>query len=134
MEKISSKTNALTWFEIPVVDMKRARKFYESILDIKMETMDMPGNEEETVFFPRQPDTIMAQSGVLSGSLVKSKRLKPSADGPLIYLNAYPSIDKVIGKVESSGGKIVSPKMEIPAGMIAVFLDTEGNRLALHGE
>jgi predicted enzyme related to lactoylglutathione lyase len=134
MEKLSDKTNALTWFEIPVVDMKRARTFYEMILDIKLETMSMPKSDEETVFFPRQPDTIMAQSGVLSGALVKSNRLKPSADGPLIYLNAYPSIDKVIDKIELAGGKILAPKMKIPAGMIAVFLDTEGNRLALHAE
>lgn len=74
----------------------------------------------------------MAKSGILSGSLVKSNRIQPSANGPLIYLNAYPSIQKVIDRIEPAGGKVVMNKTEIPAGMIAVFTDTEGNKLALH--
>ena len=132
LKKLSAETNALTWFEIPVTDMQRARAFYETILDIKMENMDQGNSPEETVFFPRKPDTIMAQSGILSGALVKADRLKPGQDGPLIYLNAPPSIDNVINKIEAAGGKIIAPKSKIPAGMIAVFTDTEGNKLALH--
>ena len=88
IKKLSAENNAITWFEIPVVDIDRARTFYESILDIKMETMENGNPEEKTVFFPRKPKTIMAKSGILSGCLVKSKRLKPSINGPLIYLNA----------------------------------------------
>lgn len=132
IKKISAESNAITWFEIPVVDIDRARTFYESILKIKMETIEKGNPEEETVFFPRKPNTIMAKSGILSGCLVKSKRLKPSINGPLIYLNAYPSIQKVIDRIEPAGGKLVMNKTEIPAGMIAVFIDTEGNKVALH--
>jgi predicted enzyme related to lactoylglutathione lyase len=132
IQKINAKTNVLTWFEIPVKNMERAQTFYETILDIKMETMD--NQKEETVFFPRLPDTIMAQSGILSGALVKSERLKPSVNGPLVYLNAYPSIDAVIARIKQAGGEIIAKKTKIPAGFIAVFHDTEGNRLALHAE
>jgi len=132
MKKLSADSNALTWFEIPVSNMQRARKFYETILDIKMETMPDNNPEEQTVFFPRKPGTIMAKSGILSGCLVKAKRVKPSSSGPLIYLNAYPSIQKVIDRIVPAGGKIVMNKTEIPAGMIAVFKDTEGNQPALH--
>ena len=131
-EKLSAETNALTWFEIPVTNMERARAFYETILNIKMETMEGGDPKEATVFFPRKPKTIMAKSGILSGALVKAKRLKPSASGPLIYLNAYPSIQKVIDRVVPAGGRIVMAKTEIPAGMIAVIKDTEGNQVALH--
>jgi len=132
IQKINPKTNVLTWFEIPVNDMQRAKTFYETVLDIKMETL---GNQqEETVFFPRLPDTIMAQSGILSGALVKAERLKPSLHGPLIYLNAYPAIDDVIQRIKPAGGELLAEKTKIPAGFIAVFKDTEGNRLALHAE
>ena len=132
MQKINPKTNVLTWFEIPVNDMQRAKTFYETVLDIKMETL---GNQqEEMVFFPRLPDTIMAQSGILSGALVKSDQLKPSLNGPLIYLNAYPAIDDVIQRIKPAGGELLAEKTKIPAGFIAVFKDTEGNRLALHAE
>ena len=132
IQKLSADTNALTWFEIPVENMQRARKFYETILDIKMETMGKDTPEEQTIFFPRKPDTIMALSGILSGALVKSARIKPGQDGPLIYLNANPSIQTVIDKIEPAGGKLIAPKIKIPAGLIAVFLDTEGNKMALH--
>lgn len=132
IKKLSADSNAITWFEIPVTNLERARKFYEFIFSIKMETMEGGNPEEKTVFFPRKPKTIMAKSGIVSGCLVKAKRLKPSSKGPLIYLNAYPSIQKVIDKIELSGGKLFMDKTEIPAGMIAVFIDTEGNKLALH--
>lgn len=132
IKKLSADSNAITWFEIPVTNLERARTFYETILNIKMETMEEGSPDEKTVFFPRKPKTIMAKSGILSGCLVKSKRIKPSANGPLIYLNAYPSIQKVIDKIVPAGGKIIMDKTEIPAGMIAVFIDTEGNKLALH--
>lgn len=131
LQKLSADNNALTWFEIPVEDIQRAQKFYETILDIKLETVK--GNPaEETLFFPRKPDTIMATSGILSGALVKSERMKPGQDGPLIYLNASPSIQNVLDKVEAAGGKIVAPVTKISAGLIAVFIDSEGNKLALH--
>ena len=34
--------NAISWFEIPAVDLDRAQKFYEAIFDIKMVPLDMP--------------------------------------------------------------------------------------------
>jgi len=134
IHKLSAKSNAITWFEIPVTDIKRAWKFYETILDIKLETMDGGNPAEETVFFPRLPDTIMALSGVVSGALVKADRIQPSANGPLIYLNAFPSIQEVIDRVEPAGGKVIMPRTKIPAGHIAVITDTEGNKLGLHAE
>jgi uncharacterized protein len=134
MKKINPKTNVLTWFEIPAKDLKRARSFYETVLDIEMETMDMGPSGEEAVFFPRLPKTIMAQSGILSGAIVKKKHLKPSLNGPLIYLNSYPSVQKVLSRVKKAGGSIVQPKVKIPAGNIAVIIDTEGNKVALHSK
>ena len=131
LKKISAKTNAVNWFEIPVTNIERAKKFYETILAIKMITPKTEDGRDEMVLFPRLPDTIMALSGILSGCLVKSKKSKPSKEGMLIYLNASPSIQKVIDKIESAGGKILLPKTKIPAGLISIFTDTEGNRVGL---
>ncbi len=134
MQKINEQSNVITWFEIPVTDSNRARKFYETILDIKMNTQYMEETKEEATFFPSVPGIIQATSGRVTGVLVKNERSKPSREGTLVYLNAYPSIQTVIDKIESAGGKVLVPKTKIIAGYISVFIDTEGNRVALHAE
>lgn len=130
LQKMNAETNALNWFEIPVTDIDRAKIFYETILDIEMKTQK--SGEEQMAFFPRIPDTLMAMSGIASGALVKSDRLKPSMNGTLIYLNATPTLQIVIDKIEPAGGKILLPRTKIPAGYISIFSDTEGNKVAIH--
>ncbi|MEP7109313.1 MAG: VOC family protein [Ferruginibacter sp.] len=131
MEKISANTNALNWFEIPVTDMVRAKKFYETLLDIEMMTQEMNGIEMS--FFPFDP---AMQNGKVSGALTyhKDGNIKPGADGPVIYLNANPAIQPVVDKIETAGGKVIMPKTHISeeVGYMAFFVDTEGNRMALH--
>jgi predicted enzyme related to lactoylglutathione lyase len=72
----------------------------------------------------------------VGGALVFSHGFHtPSAsDGPLIYLNGNPDVQNVLNKIEAAGGKIVVPKTQISPeyGYMAVFIDTEGNRVALH--
>ena len=122
-------THAISWFEIPVSDLDRAQKFYETIFDMQMIPMDMP-NIKMRMF----PITDM-QTGV-GGALCYSPGFYKSSatDGPLIYLNANPDVQIVLGKVEAAGGKIMVPKTLISddIGHMGVFEDTEGNRIALH--
>ena len=82
MEKISANTNALNWFEIPVTDTERAKKFYETIFDIKMETNEMMGMEMTSF-----PYDMPSNSGRISGALVKGPMHKPAMDGAVVYLN-----------------------------------------------
>ncbi len=131
--KIDAHTNVITWFEIPVTDTSRAKKFYETILDIDMRTVQA-GDDEELTFFPSDPDVIQATSGRVTGVLTKSPQAKPGAEGVLVYLNAYPEIQAVLNKVVPAGGEIITPKHLIKAGYIAVIRDTEGNRIGLHAE
>jgi predicted enzyme related to lactoylglutathione lyase len=128
MEKISPNTNALNWFEIPATDTARAKKFYETIFDVQMETQEMMGME--MTMFPYD----MGQSGKVSGALVKSDMHKPGMDGAIIYLNANPSIQTVLDKIEPAGGKVLMPRTLIneQIGYMAFFTDSEGNRMALH--
>ena len=121
--------NAVSWFEIPATDLERAQKFYETIFAIDMIPMDMP--DMRMRMFPI--DDMMTGIG---GALVESNGFHKSSatDGPLIYLNANPDLQLVLDKIEIAGGKITMPKTEISPehGFMAVFKDTEGNRMALH--
>lgn len=125
MEKLSATTNALNWFEIPVTDAERAKKFYETIFNIEMFKMDMMGME--MIMFPSQPPT----SG---GALVKSPNHIPSTTGSIVYLNANPDLQFVLDRIEKAGGKITMPKTNIDpdTGNMAFFMDTEGNLVGLH--
>lgn len=132
LTKINETTNVITWFEIPVSDMDRAKKFYENILDIEM--VHKTDGDEEGAFFPFNPDVIQATSGRVTGVLSKSETNRPSANGTVVYINASPNIQSVLDKVEKAGGKVITPKMQIPAGFIAIIMDTEGNKVGLHAE
>lgn len=132
LKKIDAQTNVITWFEIPVLDIARAKKFYETILDIEM--VKRKDGDNEAVFFPYNPDVIQATSGRVTGVLSKSNRNKPSENGTIIYINASPHLQTVLDKVERAGGKILSPAIKIPPGYIAVILDSEGNKVGLHAE
>jgi uncharacterized protein len=134
MQRLIEQTNAINWFQIPVLETNRAKKFYETILDIEMKTQNIPEMDEELTFFPFEPGVIRATSGRVSGALAKNKRSKPSMDGITVYLNANPPIQTVIDKIEPAGGKILLPKTKINAGYFSVFIDTEGNRVGLHAE
>jgi predicted enzyme related to lactoylglutathione lyase len=121
--------NAISWFELPAIDLDRAQKFYETIFGFSLIPMDTP--KIQMRMFPIQDQ----QNGV-GGALCKTDGFhKPSAtEGPLIYFNANPDVQRVLDKVEEAGGKIIVPKTEISPeyGHMAVFIDCEGNRVALH--
>jgi len=132
LKKIDEQTNVLTWFEIPVSDIDRAKTFYETILDIEM-VIQADGNNE-AVFFPFNPNVVQATSGRVTGVLSRTERNSPSSNGTVVYINASPSIQTVLDKVEKAGGKVIVPRTKMPAGFIAIIIDTEGNKVGLHAE
>lgn len=134
LKKISQETNVLTWFEIPVQDTGRAKKFYETILDIEMTTRLFAETGEELTFFPYNPDVIQATSGRVTGVLTKTDTNRPSDKGTLVYINASPDLQFVLDRVEKAGGKIAMPKTRMHFGSIAIIVDSEGNRIGLHAE
>ena len=120
--------NAISWFEIPSTDLPRAQKFYETIFGITLNPLDVANIKMR--MFPL--DDMMNEVG---GAIVYNEFYKPSAtDGPLIYLNGNPDVQIILDKIEAAGGKILVPKTEISPdyGHMAMFLDIEGNRIALH--
>ncbi len=121
-------TNAISWFEIPTKDLSRAQAFYEAIFDIKMAPLDTP--QIKMRMFPLQDPMGVGGALVYNDQFYKSS----STDGPLVYLNANPDVQLTLDKIEAAGGKILMPKTMISPeyGHMAMFLDTEGNRVALH--
>ena len=120
--------NAVGWFEIPVKDMQRAMKFYEAVLNIKLERHQM--GELDMAWFPMAHGAAGA-----AGSLVKHDQwYTPSKDGVLIYfISPTGDLNKDQTQIEKSGGHVAVPRKSIGEhGFIAVFVDTEGNRVAMH--
>ena len=119
-------THALDWFEIPVRDLSRAQAFYETLLGttLRRETI----GESSLALFP------YAQTGVGGCLIAGPGAPQPSADGSLVYLNAAPSLDAVLARVEAAGGRITTPKVQLPGdmGVFAHVADSEGNRIGLH--
>lgn len=118
-------TNALNWFEIPVADMERALKFYNTILGADMSAIEpMPGFQMAML-----PAT---QEGV-GGGIVHGEGYAPSQTGTVVYLNGGDDLSGVLGKVEGAGGQVVLPKTSIGEnGFMAYFIDSEGNKVGLH--
>lgn len=115
------------WFEIPVADMARAKKFYDSVFDISISIHDLEGLKMG--WFPNDPEKKGA-----TGSLVKHEMYQSSASyGPLIYFSCK-DVEAELSRVESAGGSIIRPKSMIGDnhGFMALIKDTEGNRIALH--
>ncbi len=123
------KNNAVTWFEIPVASMDRAVKFYETVFGVKL-YVDQFG-PVLMGWFPHDP-----KKPGSSGSLVYNEDFyKPSTDGTLVY---FSSLDVAIevGRIKDAGGKVIQGKTLISddIGYMALFIDTEGNRVALHSK
>ena len=122
MKKIK---NSLNWFEIPVIDFERARKFYGEIYDFDMPSVTM--GENVLGFFPVQPKHI-------GGAIIKGEGCSPSQDGTLVYLNGGDDLNEILARVEEAGGQVIAEKTSISAdhGFFALFIDSEGNKVALH--
>ena len=119
--------HAVAWFEIPATDLSRARKFYETIFGIELTEMTM-ANDLKMAMFP-------TEEGTIGGALCMHKDFyHPSQEGTTVYLNAGPDLQDVLSKVDGTGGKVIVPKTQITPeyGYMAVFIDCEGNRIALH--
>src|SRR4030095_1463506 len=121
MSKLEKKQSAsIAWFEIPVDNVDRAKKFYGELFAWKIERFPGPqdywhidtGGADET------PD----------GALKKRKR----PEEPIINYVSVNSVDKYADKIAKLGGKICMAKTAVPQmGYFAVCQDTEGNSFGI---
>lgn len=119
------QNNPVIWFEIYVQDMERAKRFYESVFQVKLERLNAPGLEVWA--FPMERDKTGA-----SGALVKMEGAPSGANSTLVYFHS-PDCSVEAARVVKSGGRIQREKMSIGQyGFIALAYDTEGNMFGLH--
>lgn len=120
--------NMVGWFEIPVEDMDRAKIFYEAVFKVEIQIQEF--GDTLMGWFPWDH----AKPGA-SGSLIQNKDwYKPSnVAGVLVYFNSE-DVQNELDRIGSAGGRILKPKTLISPdiGYMGLFMDTEGNRIALH--
>lgn len=122
--KEQQRQNAVVWFEIPAADLTRATAFYEQILQMKMRPYQGVGAKMN--LFPYSEPAI-------GGAVIESAAAE-AGRGSVLYLNADPSLDAVLARIEPAGGSILLGRTELPPGMgvFAQIKDTEGNAVGLH--
>ena len=121
---MASPKSAINWFEIPVVDFERAKKFYETVLGGEIKVMEM--GDTKWGFLPHD-------QGATGGAIVKGSDYTPSDKGTLVYLNGGDDLSPALGRVGPAGGEVLAEKVGIGEnGFMATFRDLEGNKVALH--
>ena len=115
----------INWIEIPVNDLSRARKFYETVFQFTI--VDLKVGDEVYPCFPNK------KGDGFTGALIQNKVTAPGNRGPLVYFISYGNMDSMLDRIKMAGGKIIEPKKEIAPGFgyYAIFEDSEGNLLAL---
>jgi len=125
------KSNPITWFEIYVQDMPRAKAFYEAVFQCELNPLPNPNQEAlpelEMVMFPSSMESYGA-----TGSLVKMAGCPSGGNSTLVYF-ACEDCAVEAARAAANGGSIFKEKMSIGEyGFIALVFDTEGNMIGLH--
>ncbi len=118
--------NIVTWFEIPVTDMQRAKDFYSAVMETGFEDNNMDGFKM-AIFDHENP--------AVSGMLVEAEGYEPSKTGAVIYLNGGDDLSTPLDRAVQNGAEILVPKTAInegECGYFAQFSDSEGNRVGLY--
>lgn len=124
-----------SYVAIPSIDFERAFKFYHAITDGLIEK-NTNAPFPMAYFIDKDYNYVghlfqLPQMKLADGTVVD---LKPSSDGAIIYMEMAKDLNETLEKITKAGGKILMPKTLIGPGKgyWALFLDTEGNKLALH--
>lgn len=121
---MTTKKDALNWFELYVTDFDRAKRFYEAILQIQIQEAKC---ESRMGMFPYD------NANGVGGAITQMAGFSPGAGGTIVYLNVEGDLDGVIQRIPAAGGSILKPRMSIGEhGFIAILKDSEGNSVGLH--
>jgi predicted enzyme related to lactoylglutathione lyase len=112
------KPGGIVHVEFHVKEPKKLEAFYGSLFGWKFQ--EVPGMNYSL---------FQAPSGPGGGVGTMQPGNWPSGIINYIFVD---SVEKYEGRIKKAGGKIISPKMEIPGqGWFAVFEDPSGTRMAL---
>ena len=119
--------NPLRWFEIATADLDRAVAFYQDIFAIELRR-ETCGDIAMAIFPYAEPYP--------SGALVAMPQLQPRDNGTLVYLDGGADLNVVLARIPAAGGQVVMAKTDLgkDIGHIALFIDSEGNRVGLYSK
>ncbi len=119
------QANPVSWFEIYVQDMSRARAFYGAVLGVAIEKL--PGVDLEMYALPMDEKSYGA-----GGALVRHPDMPSGGNSTVVYF-ACEDCGVHAARVVPAGGKIMQEKFSIGAyGFIALAFDPDGNLFGLH--
>jgi predicted enzyme related to lactoylglutathione lyase len=107
--------------------MKRARTFYESVFETRLQQLKAPFPSIELWAFTMEQNSYGAP-----GALVKMEGVEPGGSGTIVYFHC---LDCAVeeSRVAGAGGRVDRSKMSIGEyGFISMVVDTEGNLIGLH--
>lgn len=124
------KKNRVVHFEIQADDLERAKNFYTKAFGWNIKKiMDADPKDKDSMDYWGVTTGPKEELGINGGLYERSKDNKLYTYDCTIEVE---NLDKAIDDVKKNGGKIDSPKMEIPdVGWFARAKDTEGNMFGL---
>ena len=124
MSDNGQRQDVVVWFEIPANDFDRAADFYETIFDTKLNRSEYQGRSMGV--FPYEMSDV--------GGCIMQEPDQAAGAGTVVYLNCNGRLDEIAGRVEDAGGKLLTPRVDLPGEMGAIYqiADSEGNRVGLH--
>ncbi len=116
--------NMAVWFELPAMEFNRAVKFYQDVFEVDLTRQDM--DNMTMALFPYDQTSV-------SGALVMAEGYKPNSEGGIVYLNGGDDLSRPLQRVTGAGGEVIMEKTRLSdeIGCIALFKDSEGNRVGL---
>jgi len=103
-------------FEIPADDTERAVKFYRDVFGWKIDKWEGPA------------DYWLVTTGEESEAGIDGAIFRREREDAAVTTVSVPDVEEYVKKAEAAGGKVVMPRVAIPAvGWFAKVADTEGN-------
>ena len=115
--------NQIVWMEIPVNDFDRGVHFYEEVFQLSLQKMDFG-------------DLLMANFPDRRAALCcHAQFYHPGPQGAIVYFAADHDVPAMQERVVAAGGEVLIPwRMISPEqGSMALFKDSEGNRIGVRG-
>ncbi len=117
----------LAYFEVPVDDLERAKRFYKEVLGWDVKKSAMPESPPDYMDISTGKSAKNTMNG---GGMFKRNKEMPGA--MIVAYSIVPDIDKALAAAQQLGGKVVMPKMAIKGvGQVAQVKDPEGNTIGL---
>ncbi|MBL7014201.1 MAG: VOC family protein [Candidatus Marinimicrobia bacterium] len=117
------KKNVITWFEIPVSNLKRAVTFYNHVLRTDIRIMQIGSSNMGMI--PHEN---------VGGALVEDPGYIAPKNGTTIFLDGSEGIKAILLRVKEAGGNVHIPRTQITEdiGWWAEFYDLDQNRIAIY--